>query len=80
MPMIKIRTAYHIFREQLTNRLLACSKQNGDIKMNWKGILNSRNYPRPVSYCRLVVFFFDKQLIINLITLASGCLSTCPLP
>lgn len=65
MPMIKIQCVYHIFREQLTHRLLACLKQNGGLEMNWKGILNSRNYPRLVSYCRLVGFIFDKHLIIS---------------
>lgn len=65
MPMIKIRTAYHIFREQLTNRLLACSKQNGAVNESRKGNRNSLNYPCLVSYGRLVAFIFDKHLIIS---------------
>lgn len=65
MPMIKIRTAYHIFWEQLTNRLLACSKQNGAVNVSRKGIRNSLNYPCLVSDGRLVAFNFDKRLIIS---------------
>ncbi len=80
MPMIKIRTVYHIFREQLTNRLLACSKQNGAVNVSRKGIRNSFNYPCLVSYGRLVAFNFDKYLIISSITLPSGWVPTCPLP
>lgn len=80
MPMIKIQYVYHIFREQLTHRLLACLKQNGGLEMNWKGILNSCIYPRHVSCCMLIAFIFDKHLIISSITLTSGWVSTCPLP
>lgn len=60
MPMIKIRTAYHIFREQLTNRLLACSKQNGDVKLTRKGISKTLNYHLPVSPGSLASLDFDK--------------------